>query len=154
MAAYYAIVLIPFFDRLLYSSLVANAWISNAIIHGFGQGSEVSGVIIRSGRFAIAIRRGCDAIEPAWFFCAAVLSFPANPGRKLAGMLLGTAVIFLLNLARIVSLFFIGLRWPALFDLLHLELWPAAFIVVALLLWIGWIRWAGRGAGSDTHAAA
>lgn len=145
MALYYCLVLIPFFDRLFYQYLRANAWISGAIIHLFGQACQVSEVTIRSGGFAIAVRRGCDAVEPAWFFSAAVLSFPAAMSRKLPGILVGASVILLLNLARIVSLFLIGLRSPGVFDIAHLEIWPAAFIVAAVVLWIAWIRWAKAG---------
>jgi len=141
MALYYAVVLLPFFDRMLYDTLRANARASGAIIGMLGRANVVSEVTIRSGAFAVAIRRGCDAVEPAWFYCSAVLAFPAPLRLKLAGMLAGSAVILCLNLVRIVSLFFIGLDHPGLFEAAHLEVWPAAFIVAALLLWAGWIRW-------------
>jgi exosortase/archaeosortase family protein len=154
MAMYYCLVLVPFIDRLFYQYLLANAWISNSIINLLGGASQVSGVTIRSGQFAIAIRRGCDALEPAWFFSAAVLSFPAAFSRKWPGIVVGAAAILLLNLVRIVSLFFIGIHAPRLFDASHLEIWPAAFIVVAVLLWVGWIRWAGMRDRVETHEAA
>ena len=148
MAAYYGLVLVPFVDRLFYQYLRANALVSSAIINLLGQANQVSEVTIRSGGFAIAIRRGCDALEPAWFFCAAVLAFPEAFSRKWPGILVGAGIILLMNLARIVSLFLIGLRSPGLFEIVHLEIWPAAFILAAILLWAGWIRWAkGRGQG-------
>jgi exosortase H (IPTLxxWG-CTERM-specific) len=154
MGLYYCLVLVPFGDGLMYRYLRANARLASGIINLFGQASRVSGTTIRSAGFAIAVKRGCDAIEPAWFFCAAVLSFPAAFSRKLRGLLAGAAAILALNLARIVSLFYIGLHEPGLFEIAHLEIWPAAFIVAAILLWLGWIRWAGTGArsGSDEEA--
>jgi exosortase/archaeosortase family protein len=142
MAAYYVLVLVPFFERLLYEYLRANAWIANAIINWLGQASHVSEITIRSPGYAIRVRRGCDALEPAWFYCAAVLSFPGALPLKLPGILIGVMAILMLNLARIVSLFFIGLDRPGLFSVAHLEIWPAIFIVVAILLWVGWIGWA------------
>jgi exosortase H (IPTLxxWG-CTERM-specific) len=148
MALYYVVVLLPFVDRMFYQYLRANARLSGAIVNLFGQACLVTDVTLRAGAFAISVRRGCDALEPAWFFCAAVLSFPAAFSRKLPGILAGSAVILVLNLARIVSLFFIGLRSPGLFDAAHLEVWPAVFIVAAILLWAGWIRWAAGGAPS------
>jgi exosortase/archaeosortase family protein len=148
MALYYVVVLVPFVDRLFFQYLRANAWLSGAIVNLFGQACQVTDVTLRSGAFAISVRRGCDALEPAWFFCAAVLSFPAPFARKLPGVLAGSAVILLLNLARIVSLFFLGLRSPGLFDAAHLEVWPAVFIVAAIVLWAAWICWARKGARS------
>ena len=154
MAAYYALVLVPFFDRMLYGYLEANARISGAVLGLLGQANTVSEVTIRSAGFAVAVRRGCDAVEPAWFFCSAVLAFPAPLRRKLAGMLAGSAAILALNLVRIVSLFLLGLDAPRFFPAAHLEIWPAAFILAAVLLWAGWIRWARRASPAKPHAAA
>ena len=154
MALYYCLVLVPVLDRMFYQYLRVNAFLSNSIINLLGQQSQVSGTTIRAPGFAIAIRRGCDALEPAWFFCAAVLAFPAAFSRKLPGILVGAVAILALNLVRIVSLFFIGLRRPGMFEIVHLEIWPAVFIVTAILLWVGWIRWTGGRARTRSHEAA
>ena len=140
LGAFYALVLFPWADRLLYEYLRANAWMANVILRGLGAHTQVSDVTIRSGDFAISVRRGCDALEPAWFFSAAVLAFPVRWRCKPRGLLLGVTAILLLNLVRIVSLFFIGRHLPKFFPAAHLEFWPVAFILVALALWIVWIR--------------
>jgi len=153
MVLFYAVSMTPFFDRMLYAYLEANARLANAILNGLGQASRVSGVTIRSARFAITVRRGCDAVEPAWFFCAAVLSFPAPFVRKIPGLLAGAALILAMNLVRIASLYLIGIYSPGFFDLAHLEIWPAAFIIAAILLWTAWIKWTGRNEPPPTYAA-
>jgi len=152
MVLFYGLTLTPFFDRLLYAYLVANAWLANAVLHLFGEATQISNITIRSSRFAITVRRGCDAIEPAWFFCAAVLAFPASWKARILGALAGSLLLQGLNVIRIVSLYYLGFLFPRLFSIAHLEIWPAVFIVTAMLLWIGWIRWSGRTA--DSHAAA
>jgi exosortase/archaeosortase family protein len=138
LGAYYALALVPAFDRALYWYLAGNAWASNALLRLAGQATRLSGVTIRSDHFAISVRRGCDAIEPAWFFCAAVLAFP-GPRKRGRIMLVGVAVILTLNLARIVSLFLIGVSCPGLFPAAHLEIWPAVFILTVVALWLYWI---------------
>jgi exosortase H (IPTLxxWG-CTERM-specific) len=153
MGLYYVLVLTPFCDRLLYSYLQANAWASGAILNALGQDCRVLDVTIRSAHFAIALQRGCDAVEPAWFFCAAVVAFPGESRRKIPGMLVGISLLFALNLVRIVSLFFIGWRFPAFFGVAHLELWPAFFILSALVSWISWVRWTWRAPLEDHHVA-
>ena len=152
MVFLYAILLMPFFDRLLYVYLGANARLASAILNWLGQANQVSAITIRSARFAITVRRGCDAVEPAWFFCAAVLSFPASFARKIPGMLAGVTLILALNLLRIVSLYFIGLQFPRFFSMAHLEIWPAIFIVMAILLWAGWIGWTESPYPREPHA--
>ena len=155
MALYYILALTPFCDRLLYSYLQANAWASGVILNALGQHCQVSEVTIRSVHFAIVIRRGCDAVEPAWFFCAAIIAFPVAFKRKILGMLVGVSLLLALNLVRIVSLYFIGWRIPTLFSSVHLELWPVLFILSALVMWIGWIRWTRRASleGHRHHVA-
>jgi exosortase H (IPTLxxWG-CTERM-specific) len=142
LAAFQGVVLLPWADRAYYGCLCANARVAGAVLRGFGEDVHVFGVIIRTAGYAVAIRRGCDAIEPAWFFCAAVLAFPLPWRRKWPGLLAGTAVLFAVNLLRIVSLYFIGRRIPPLFPSAHLEWWPAAFILAAIALWLAWIGWA------------
>ena len=82
MGLFYILILTPLFDHLLYSYLGANAWLANGILNLLGQDSHVSDITIRTARYAITVRRGCDAIEPSWFFCAALLAFPAPFTRK------------------------------------------------------------------------
>lgn len=151
LGGFYALVLLAPVDRLYYEYLRANAWLANAVLCGLGQHTEVSEVTIRAARFAVSVRRGCDAVEPAWFFCAAVLAFPAPWRRKPAALIAGATAILALNIVRIVSLFVIGSRWPAAFGPVHLEIWPVVFIALALVLWIRWIRSTLR---RDSHAAA
>ena len=154
MALYYLIVLTPFCDRLLYSYLATNAWLANGILNWLGQDSHVSEITIRSARFAITVRRGCDAVEPSWFFCAALLAFPVSWVRKVWGILTGAVLLQLLNLIRIVSLYFIGLHYPRLFNTAHVEIWPVVFTIVAIALWMGWIGWSRRTDQPAPHAVA
>ncbi len=154
MGLFYILVLTPFCDRLLYSYLEANAALANGILNWLGQDSHVSEITIRSARYAITVRRGCDAVEPSWFFCAALISFPAPLARKVLGIVAGALLLQALNLLRIVSLYFIGLHHPGFFRTAHLEIWPAVFIIIAIVLWVGWIGWSRRSAQSASYAAA
>jgi exosortase/archaeosortase family protein len=145
MALYYVVALTPQFDSILFHSLAWNARASNAVLELLGQDTTASELTIHSARFAINVRRGCDAFEPAWFFCAAVLSFPAPFRRKLAGILAGSGLIFATNIVRISSLYLIGLYWPRFFSPAHLEIWPIALILLAVFLWISWIGYSRKG---------
>ena len=154
MGLFYILILTPIFDQWLYAYLGANARVANGILNLMGQDTHVSEITIRAARYAITVRRGCDAIEPSWFFCAALLAFPARLGRKVLGILMGAILLQILNLVRIVSLFYVGLYHPIFFDAAHVEIWPAVFIVVTISFWIGWISWMGRSVPTASHAAA
>ena len=134
----YIFLSIPFFDGALYGYLEANAWLANAILHGLGQHTQVSEVTIQSPKFVMAIRRGCDAVEPTWLLCAAMISFPAPWIHKLRGMLAAIVLLQVLNLIRIVTLYWIGIHLPGFFNSAHVEIWPTVFIVIAIAIFIGW----------------
>jgi hypothetical protein len=50
----------------------------------------------------------------------------------------------LLNLARLVHLFVIGVRQPAWFDLAHEVIWESVMALSVLVAWLGWAMWADR----------
>ena len=142
VALLYGLLAIPFSDRILYSYLEANAWVSNLILNSLGQGTHVSEVTIQSPVFAVAIRRGCDAVEPTWLLCAAILAFPGSFRNKLVGMMAGLVILQLLNLVRIVTLYLIGTHFPSFFPSAHLEIWPTLFILMSIAIFVGWKGWA------------
>ncbi|GAG21353.1 unnamed protein product [marine sediment metagenome] len=59
-------------------------------------------------------------------------------------MIIGCSLLLVLNLVRIVTLYLTGLYYRSLFDMMHLDVWQAAFIVLAILFWAGWASWVGR----------
>jgi len=134
----YALLALPSAEDVLYGYLKANAWLSSGILNLLGQGTQVRDVTIQSSSFAIAIRRGCDAVEPTWLLCAAILAFPGSWRSKAIGMLAGIVVLQVLNVVRIVTLYLIGSRFPAAFASAHLEICPAFFILFAIGLFVGW----------------
>jgi exosortase/archaeosortase family protein len=147
---FYAAALWPPFDRVFYVYLEANARIVNALLRLMAQGTQVHGLTVLSPEFGISIRRGCDGLEPAWIFCSAVLAFPAPALRKAAILPLGVGLILAANLVRILSLYFIGARMPGFFPVAHLEIWPAAFMVLVIALWLWWVRAPARPVAAQT----
>lgn len=130
--------LIPAYMRL-------NARASTAIINVFGEGATNKGTSISSpNRFSVDIRHGCDAIAPTALFIAAVLAFPASLRSKLPAVLVGAVLLAVINLARIVTLFFTGIYYPKWFEAAHVDVWQPFFILLALALWVVWACWATR----------
>ncbi len=143
-ALLYILLAIPFFENLLHSYLAANAWLANTTLDLFGQDTHAAGTLIESPQFSVNLKRGCDAVEPTWLYCAAVACFPATWRQKLAGMCAGAILLQLLNFIRIVTLYLIGRHLPAFFDSAHLDIWPIIFIIVSMLLFVSWKSWASR----------
>lgn len=131
-----------FQDTVFPAYLRFNAHVSAAIVNVFGENASVQGTSIASPAFAVDIRRGCDAVEPSALCIAAVLALPVAFWRRLVGIAVGTLLLMVVNQIRIVSLYYVGARWPAAFEVMHLDVWQAAFILLVIVYWAVWARWA------------
>lgn len=104
----------------------------------FGEKTVMVGTTIASPRFSVNIRNGCNGLETIFIFTAAVLAFPARWKVRLLGLAGGFVAIQLINLVRIVSLFYIGIFWPKLFEQSHIVVWQGIVILFGVVLWIVW----------------
>jgi exosortase H (IPTLxxWG-CTERM-specific) len=143
MVVFYCIYLPPFSqDRIITPIATFYAIISGKVLNLFGFGTLVFGDTITSAQFTIAIKKGCDALEPMGLFVAGILAFPASYRKKLFGLLIGLSAIFLLNIVRIVTLYLTGIYKRDMFEAMHIEIWQVIFILVAIGLWFIWLQWA------------
>jgi exosortase H (IPTLxxWG-CTERM-specific) len=114
------------------------ARVSGATLNLLGQHVTMQGTIIRSSRFAVNIRNGCNGVEAMLIFLAAVLAFPASWRSRLAGLGLGILAIQVVNLVRVVALFLTGIYFPKIFDTSHTVIWQTIVILFGVVLWIFW----------------
>jgi exosortase/archaeosortase family protein len=145
------------------SYLAASAWASATIMSWLGTTVSSSGPSIHGPAFSMTVAVGCDAIQPAALFGCAVLASPLSWRSRMGGLMIGVPLLLLLNLVRIITLFYAGLHFRSAFDVLHIDVWQGLFIVAALLLWIVWFLRAQRSpatvskpatsSGTTAHAA-
>jgi exosortase/archaeosortase family protein len=89
--------------------------------------------------FAVQIRTNCNAIYEMGLYAAASLAYPAAASQRAMGVLSGIAVLYVVNLVRVLSLIFFGHLLPEFFDAFHVYVWQALFLVVVGGLWLGWV---------------
>ena len=128
-----------------------NAQISAADLRVLGHNVTAVGTSLGSSSASLHVRGGCDAMQSAAFLIAAVLASPVRVSlpARIPYMLLGGLFVLLLNVVRIVSLYFSGAYYPRMFDVLHIDLWQPVFILFPLVLWLMWLRWSLR-QGTET----
>lgn len=155
MGVFYGITFLDVVNtRIIPVYMGLNATASSAIINIFGEGSVARGTSVSSSRFSVNILHGCDAIAPTMLFVAAVLAFPAPLVAKFPGAIVGAIILALLNLVRIIALFFTGIYFPKAFEVMHVDVWQPVFILLALSLWIAWAWWATRDRMPPTDVSA
>lgn len=128
----------PYQERVLRPYLNLNASVSARILRVLGRDATSSGFSVRSPEFSFSIQKGCDAIDPSALFVACVFALHAPVRLKLVGMAIGTAVLLLINLVRVISLFYVGLYFPKAFHVMHVDVWQPVFIVLAVVFWAIW----------------
>jgi exosortase H (IPTLxxWG-CTERM-specific) len=125
---------------LPFTSMVAD--ISVWIVQLFDDNVMATGNVIRDkvSGFGVRIERGCNGLEAVIILFAAIFAFPAPFKNKLIGFIAGFFAIQLLNLVRIISLYYLGQWNYTAFEWFHLYLWQALIILDALVVWLIWLR--------------
>jgi exosortase H (IPTLxxWG-CTERM-specific) len=125
---------------LPFTSVIAD--ISVWLVSAFDDNVVATGNVIRDAAsgFGVRIERGCNGLEAVIILFAAIFAFPAPFKHKLIGFVIGFFAIQLLNLVRIISLFYLGQWNQVAFEWFHLYLWQALIILDALVVWLIWLR--------------
>jgi exosortase/archaeosortase family protein len=138
--------------RALAAYLGAIARAAAAVIGLFDASAHARGTTI-DGRFPLQIVLDCSAVDAQALFVGAVLAFPARWQRRVAGALAGIAGLNLLNLVRIVTLYFVGVHWPTAFHTLHEEVIQIVLVLAAAGGFAAWAVWARVPAAAPPQAA-
>ena len=94
--------------------------------------------------FGVSIEAGCNGLEAYIVLVAAVMAFPATWRQKLVGLLVGFVAVQLLNVVRVISLFYLGQWSMPVFSFAHEFLWQALIMLDVLVFWLLWVRWCER----------
>lgn len=119
------------------------ALVSARILSLFGFSVQVTGITYSSSNMAIEIIPECTGLYEIIIFSAILLAYPGIWWKKLVGVGSGIAILFILNLVRLLILALIGMRDPQLMEWVHLYLWQLTlilFVVSLFLIWLSWIR--------------
>ncbi|MEP0202593.1 MAG: exosortase H [Halioglobus sp.] len=127
------------------------ATLSASMIIPFDDAVVASGRVIEhtTNQFAVSIEAGCNGVEAAIVLIAAVAAFPATLWQKCGAIVVGFLAIQVMNLLRIISLFYLG-QWNLdIFTWTHLYLWPVLIMLDVLIVFILYLRYL-NGVDSDT----
>jgi len=118
-----------------------NAWMSSKIINVFtpdektyNQGSRIRG----SRNFSINVEEGCDGIESMLIVIAAIWAFHMGVKEKIFGTLIGTFIIYLANLSRIIILYYTLKYKAGIFDIMHIYVGQIVIILIGVVFFIIW----------------
>lgn len=131
-------VIVPFTSLL--------AYLSAALILPFDETAIAYGKILqfKDTGFAVSIEAGCNGVEATIVLIAAIVAFPASWRDRILAIFLGFLAIQVMNLARIISLFYLGNWNMNYFEWIHLYLWPALIMLDVLIVFVVYLRYLSR----------
>jgi exosortase H (IPTLxxWG-CTERM-specific) len=134
----------------------AVARISGSLMRLFDPSVTASGNVIgsRGSAFAVSIEAGCNGVEATLVLIAAMLAFPAPWRHRMTGIIAGVAAVQVLNILRVVSLFYLGQWNYDMFEWAHLYVWQALIMLDVLIVWVIWVRMASSAPEAGPTGAA
>lgn len=121
-----------------FSAVVIGVFDPSVLAYGKVLQHSVSGT-------GVSIEAGCNGVEACLILTAAILAYPASWRLRLAGIVLGFFAIQLLNVLRVITLFYLVDYNQAMFQFAHLYLWQALIMIDVLVVWLIWVRQVARG---------
>lgn len=96
--------------------------------------------LIHPGGFGYEIGFNCTGIIPAGLLATAILAAGGRLQARVWGAVVGAVGVLLLNLVRLVSLFYIGVLAPRFFAAAHSIVWQALTVLFVVGFFYAWKR--------------
>ncbi|MGK0378144.1 MAG: exosortase family protein XrtF [Patiriisocius sp.] len=106
----------------------------------FPHGEKPQINLIVEGRFIAYIIEGCNAVSIFILFLAFVIAFANKFRQTLLFAMAGIALIYAVNILRIVMLTIALYRYPEYSSFLHGVVFPALIYGMVFILWMVWVR--------------
>ena len=116
--------------------LTAFGYNAKAIQHD----KEVSLKLFFEGNYIVRIIEGCNAISLIILFVAFIFSFSGTVKATLLFSIIGSALIYIINILRIVFLVLMLHKLPSQIVILHDLVFPAIIYGFIFLLWVLWVN--------------
>jgi exosortase family protein XrtF len=92
----------------------------------------------------LSVYEGCNGIN-IWIIFAGFMLALSKPGLRMAWFVLaGSVIIYVLNLGRILALFFVSLNYPEALYFVHKYLFTALLYGAVFAMWYFWIAYYGK----------
>ena len=135
----YGIVYSEWFIAAAVNPLAASlATLLHNLLPGLGFASEKIGTLLRYDQFSMEIYYKCTGVYQGAGMLAAILAFPVAWRTKLRGVLLCAFALSVINIVRLISIFYVGVFYPAFVDFFHAIFWEGMMVVLAVVLFAAW----------------
>ncbi|MFC4739008.1 exosortase family protein XrtF [Flavobacterium ponti] len=101
--------------------------------------NEASMKVIYNGKYIARVIEGCNAISVIILFAAFIFAFASNWVKTFLYIIIGSLLIYVLNIVRIGLLVWAIYYYPDYQEFLHGTVFPLFIYGVVFILWIIWV---------------
>ncbi len=114
-----------------------------ALVQASGLHAVREGLVIHLTNSTWEVAIECTAVFIMLIYASFVLVYPASVRAKLAALLAGIPFIFCANILRLYAMAWIDYLMPGYSAAFHSYVWQVAFILMVVMMWLGWIAHLG-----------
>jgi exosortase/archaeosortase family protein len=109
-------------------------------------------VLMHPDGFGYRIDYICSGFRPVALIAITILVVRATWSQRIVGILVALAYIEVLNVGRLIHLYWLGVHWPEAYSMAHEVVWNV-FAVIAVLAYLGaWLFWRDSRGGAEQGA--
>lgn len=128
------------------TQIVADQTVATANLLGFEFSSEqhtneLSIKLFSNGNYTARVVEGCNSLSIIILFLSFIIAFTGSLKNTLVFGIIGSILIYLLNIARIVFLTLALGNYPQYSHFLHQIVFPGIIYGFTFLLWVIWVRY-------------
>lgn len=101
---------------------------------------EMSVKILLNGRYTARVIEGCNSISILILFISFVVAFPGTLKATILFSIIGSGIIYVVNISRIAFLTVMLFKYQDHQTLLHNLIFPAIIYGITFLLWVLWVH--------------
>lgn len=110
------------------------------ILNFLGLQATLNSNEVSTSTFVLTIVRQCTGLFEVITLISAVAAYPTNLKNKIKGIAIGLPLIYVFNIARLISLAYLGIYSFSLLEIVHDYVLQITFFSFVISIWFFWIN--------------
>lgn len=138
---FYILISIFYSENFPFIGTLSVASTLNKIVNFMGiETLIVDGTIYLRNNIAFKIILECTGVYEMIILTSVILSYPTGIINKLYGIFVGIIIIYILNMFRLLSIFYVLVYYTEKFDFVDRYLWQVSLVIFILLAYTIWLK--------------
>jgi exosortase/archaeosortase family protein len=135
-----ALTLATLIPRIETWAIASTLWSIAVVLRPFTSHAVTAGSMLQVGGVSFQIVSDCTPLMPTAALWAAIGAFPSTWRWKLIGLGVGSLIVWLYNIGRILALVPVMAHRPQWFEFVHVYLWQTVTLLVVFACFLAWLH--------------